>query len=376
MTTTPDTFPHLRAAFAQNFAEGLERGAALSLWHEGREVLSLCGGEARDGVPWGPETLVPVFSATKAASASCLLLALYDCCQSPELEVGDLWPKFPAPHLTIAELLSHQSGLAALDVTAGIFDLDACRYAIEHSHPHWGPPEHGYHPHTIGPMIDVLMLELTGQRLGAFWEQRVRAPLGLDFYIGLPVSERGRVAELRAPHLPRGSRLPSGPFYQAFFDPSTEVWAAFHSIIGLNGAREMNTPAAWESASPAKGGVASARGLAAFYQVLLGQLPGSPYPPEVAEWMGECRSSGFDRILMRPTSFTCGCMCEPAELFGEGGFGHAGAGGCHAFCEPERGSSFAYVMNAMEMGILPGPRVQRLIAALAEDRRCGASAGC
>ena len=85
MTTTPDTFPHLRAAFAQNFAEGLDRGAALSLWHEGREVLSLCGGEARDGMPWGRETLVPVFSATKAASASCLLLALYDCCQSPEL---------------------------------------------------------------------------------------------------------------------------------------------------------------------------------------------------------------------------------------------------------------------------------------------------
>ena len=133
----------------------------------------------------------------------------------------------------------------------------------------------------------------------------------------------------------------------------------------------MNTPAAWECASPAKGGVASARGLASFYQALLGQRPGSPFPPEILEQMSEPQSRGLDRILMRPTSFTCGCMCEPAELFGEGGFGHAGAGGCHAFCEPSCGCSFAYVMNAMEMGILPGRRVLRLIDALLEDRRCG-----
>ncbi|HIX19753.1 MAG TPA: beta-lactamase family protein [Candidatus Akkermansia intestinigallinarum] len=362
-------FPRLRAAFAQNFAEGLERGAALCVQQNGREGLHLCGGEAREGRAWTPETLVPVYSATKAASAACLLLALYDCCRGPELEVGEIWPRFPAPHLSIAELLSHQSGLAALHLSAVIFDLDACRYAIEHSRPRWGPPVHGYHPHTIGPMIDILMLELTGKRLGAFWEERVRAPLGLDFYIGLPVSERTRVAELRAPRLHSG--MPHGPFYDAYFDPSSEVYAAFHSITGLSSAREMNTPAAWECASPAKGGVASARGLASFYQALLGQLPGSPFPPEILEQMSEPQSRGLDRILMRPTSFTCGCMCEPAELFGEGGFGHAGAGGCHAFCEPSCGCSFAYVMNAMEMGILPGRRVLRLIDALLEDRRCG-----
>lgn len=368
MNTSPESktpFPRLAAAFARNFEEGRERGAALSIWHGGKEVAHFCGGQADEQRLWQPDTLVPIYSATKTASAACLLLALYDCCQGPELAVGDLWPAFPVPHLTIGELLAHQSGLAALDEPASIFDLDACQHAIEHSHPAWGPPEHGYHPHTIGPMVDVLMRELTGMRVGAFWEERVRRPLGLDYFIGLPVSERGRVAMLRTARL--HGPMPRTPFYEALFHAQSEVYRSFHSILGLASAREMNTPAAWECASPAKGGVASASGLAGFYQALLGQLPASPFPPEILEWMSTPQCQGMDRILMCPTSFGCGAMTEPSELFGRGGFGHAGAGGCHAFAEPETGYSFAYTMNAMELGVLPGERVTRLIDAFLAD---------
>ncbi len=358
--------PHLQAAFEASVAAGLEQGAAVCIWQKGEECCHLCTGEARPGEAWTPDTLVPIFSATKAASAACLLLALHDCCRGPELEVGELWPAFPLPHCTVGELLSHQAGLAALDHTAPLDDVEACRHAIEHSRPLWQPPAHGYHPHTIGPMLDVLMLELTGQRLGTFWEQRVRAPLGLDFYIGLPATERSRVAELQAPRLPAGG-LPRSAFYTQYVDATTNVHRAFHSLTGFASAREMNCPAAWECASPAKGGVASARGLAQFYQALLGLLPGSPFAPEVQEWMAGPQCSGNDLTLCCPTSFGCGAMLEPASLFGRGGFGHAGAGGSHGFAEPQTGCSFAYVMNRMELGILPGARVQRLVDAFVAD---------
>ncbi len=356
---------HLQAAFDANVAAGLEQGAAVCVWQNGEERVHLCTGEARPGHLWTEETLVPIYSATKAASAACLLLALYDCCQGPELEVGALWPAFPLPHCTVGQLLSHQAGLAALAECAPIHDLEACRHAIEHSQPAWLPPAHGYHPHTIGPMVDILMLELTGQRVGQFWEMHVRRPLGLDFYIGLPASEHDRVAELRTARLPGGG-MPRSTFYAQYFDPTSDIYRAFHSLTGFSSAREMNDPAAWQCACPAKGGVASARGLAQFYQALLGHLPGSPFVPEVLEWMTSPQCSGDDLTLCRPTSFGCGAMLEPAELFGRGGFGHAGAGGSHAFGEPSRGLSFAYVMNQMELGILPGVRVQRLIQALAD----------
>ena len=42
-------------------------------------------------------------------------------------------------------------------------------------------------------------------------------------------------------------------------------------------------------------------------------------------------------------------------------FGHPGAGGCLAFADPENAISFAYVMNQMEVGALPGAKSIGLI---------------
>lgn len=338
--------------FARRFHEDLVGGASVSLWRKGEEVLTLHGG-------WPDDSLVPVFSATKPASAFCLLLALHDCCQSPELRVGDLWPAFPAPHCTIAQMLSHQCGLAALHEAAPLEDLDACRAAIEKSTPLWQPPQHGYHPQTFGPMVDILMCELTGLRVGEFWEQRIRKPFNLDFYIGLPEPEFHRVAALQAPRIQPGY-MQNDAFYRAYFDAASSVYRAFHSISGFGSPREMSTPAAWKCASPAKGGVASARGLAQFYQLLLSDA----VPAEVLDWLSTPQCSGWDNTLMQHTSFTCGAMCEPSHLFPCGGFGHAGAGGSHACCSPDTGVSFAYVMNRMELGNLPGQRVEKLLELL------------
>lgn len=340
--------------FERCFRENLAGGASVSVWKHGLEILTLSGGEG-----WSKDTLVPIFSATKPASALCLLLALHDCCRGPELEVGDIWPAFPAPHCTVGQLLSHQCGLAALAESAPLEDLAACRDAIEKTSPAWLPPQHGYHPQTFGPLVDILLLELTGMRVCEFWEQRIRRPLGLDFYIGLPESEFHRVAQLQAPRIQPG-HMQKDEFYKKYFDTGSSVYRAFHSIVGYGTPREMSTPAAWRCGSPAKGGVASARGLAQFYQCLLADF----IPTEVRDWLATPQCRGWDNTLQQHTAFTCGAMCEPAYLFPGGGFGHAGAGGSHAFCAPDSGLSFAFVMNRMELGNLPGARVEHLLQLL------------
>lgn len=335
--------------FERCFRQQLVGGASVSVWQHGQEILTLHEG-------WPDDSLVPVYSATKPAAALCLLLALHDCCQTPELEVGAIWPAFPAPRCSIAQLLSHQCGLAALAEQAPLDNLDACRAAIERSTPAWLPPQHGYHPQTFGPLVDILMLELSGMRVGTFWEQRLRRPWNLDFYIGLPESEFHRVAALQAPRLQPGY-MQQDAFYKKYFDTDSAVYRAFHSITGYDTPREMSTPAAWQCASPAKGGVASARGLARFYQMLMSEA----VPAVVRDWLSTPQCSGWDETLQQPTAFTCGAMCEPELLFPGGGFGHAGAGGSHAFCTPDTGLSFAYVMNRMELGNLPGSRVTQLL---------------
>ena len=53
-------------------------------------------------------------------------------------------------------------------------------------------------------------------------------------------------------------------------------------------------------------------------------------------------------------------MFGPSHL----AFGHPGAGGSHAFADPEHGIAFAYVMNQMEQSLLPNEKSLRLIDAI------------
>ena len=78
-------------------------------------------------------------------------------------------------------------------------------------------------------------------------------------------------------------------------------------------------------------------------------------------------TSGIDRIFEIPTAFSAGFMRDPPEtnrrVFGPSSlaFGHPGAGGSHAFADPENNLAFAYVMNQMEQQILPNEKSLRLV---------------
>jgi CubicO group peptidase (beta-lactamase class C family) len=45
-------------------------------------------------------------------------------------------------------------------------------------------------------------------------------------------------------------------------------------------------------------------------------------------------------------------------------FGHPGAGGSHAYGDPENGISFAYTMNQMDLAVLPGAKSLNMISSL------------
>src|SRR5204862_243284 len=55
-----------------------------------------------------------------------------------------------------------------------------------------------------------------------------------------------------------------------------------------------------------------------------------------------------------------------SRMFGSShlAFGHPGAGGSHAFADPEHHISFAYVMNQMEPSLLPNEKSLRLVDAI------------
>ena len=102
-------------AFRANFAERGELGAACAVYRDGRKVVDLWGGlaDAGTGRPWTRDTLQLVYSATKAATATCAHLLA----QRGELDldrpVAWYWPEFAAQgkaDIPVRWLLSHRAG--------------------------------------------------------------------------------------------------------------------------------------------------------------------------------------------------------------------------------------------------------------------------
>ncbi len=173
MTIDPEAVGRVEAIFAGNFDSGQEVGAAVAVWQGGREQISLCRGW-RDGAktkPWTPDTMVLVWSATKGLSSACVLHAVDAAGLDLTVRVADFWPGFARAgkeFLSLGEVLSHQSGLAAIDDrTVSLLDHDAVVAAIEAQAPHWDPGEgHGYGPRTYGFLADEIVRRLTGKPLG------------------------------------------------------------------------------------------------------------------------------------------------------------------------------------------------------------------
>ena len=359
--------------FERNFRDRGELGASVSIWWDGVELLSHGQGWCDRGKKreWTSKTLVPVYSATKVPAAATLLLALESRGLNEETLVREVWSRFPVAEARFSHLLSHQCGLSALDRRASVLDHASVVAAIETQVPAWRLGDgHGYHPRTFGALVDEPVRRLTGLPLGGYWREMIAGPLGLDFWIGLPETEWPRVAKLYPGKAGKDDLVDA--FYKQLTTSGTFTRRAFSSPRGLHAIHEMNEPTAWSAGLPALGGVGTASALAKFYQAAIGSIE-SPLTPRVRQALVAPRISGEDRVLLRPTVFTCGAQQDPLD--GEGrklrniygpsvsAFGHPGAGGSHGMGDPETGISFAYVMNQMNLSVMPGLKCVEMVNA-------------
>ena len=371
----------VRTAFENNFSLGLEVGAALSVWQQGREIVSVCGGfrDAAQQIPWDPETLVLIWSATKGIAAACALHAIGRAGLGLATRVADVWPEFARggkEGITIGQVLSHSAGLGALDRTdLSVLDHEGVARAIEDQVPFAeGASGPGYGPRTFGFIADELVRRIAGGTpLGRYWRREFGEPLELDLWIGLPEVEHPRAATMLPPS--EAASEGNSAFLAAINRPNSLTRRAFTSPGGLAAVSTMNSPTARSASIPSMSGIGSARALAKFYAMLAagGRWEGVSYfGDSELGWMSTRIAQGFDKILHIETSFSAGFMMDPVaggkvrELFGPSlrAFGHSGAGGSLGFADPDSAIGFGYVMNRMEAGVLPGARAQALIRAL------------
>jgi CubicO group peptidase (beta-lactamase class C family) len=367
----------LQPLFEENFEKFGELGAAISLWQEGKSLIDLCGGfrDARREHPWTKDTIVLVWSASKGLASACALHVLQEHRVDIERRVAEFWPNFAQAgkeKITLAQLLSHSAGLAALDRDVDVLDYRAVIDVLERQKPNWPPGgAHGYHARTFGFLLDELVRRIAGNSLGEYWRKIFAEPLKLDIWIGLPAKENARVATIYAPKV---SKSPEpNQFYLDVATSGTFAHKVFTSPHGLQAVSAMNKPEIRAQPIVSFGGIGSSNSLAKFYAMLAnrGQMEDQQFFSEkTIRWMTRTLSDGIDRVFQIPTAFSAGFMknskAAPRRIFGpsSSSFGHPGAGGSHAFADPENKISFAYVMNQMELSVLPNEKSLRLVDAI------------
>ena len=360
--TWDEQFKAVRDAFVQNFEVHGERGAAVSIFLNGRVVVDLWGGftDAQRKHLWGPDTLVNVFSVGKAPTSLCALILV----DREELEldapVCAYWAEFEAAgkeRITLRQLLSHQAGLPAIreDLPPeALFDWDTICNALAEQETWWeAGTKHGYHVNTFGFLVGEMVRRVSGISLGQFLKRTISEPLGLDLHIGLPASEHSRVAEFIWPG-------PSGPAGLADPDDPDQVmqYKTYFNPQGISGHGIVNS-ARWRSGEiPSANCHSTARSIARLYACLAsgGSLEGVDLISRdlILEAARE-HSSGPDAVIPRSSRFGLGFqLTQPERPLGPNAnvFGHFGAGGSLGFADPDAEIGFGYVMNVM------GPRWQ------------------
>jgi CubicO group peptidase (beta-lactamase class C family) len=372
----------LLEAFERNFRERGELGASVSVFMGEEEALNLSHGFAdrEETRPWTAETLVPVWSATKGPAAVACLCALDEAKLPLDAPVREVWPEFAGggkESVSFRHVLSHTGGLFALDRPTDIQDYPAVVHALEEQAPLFPiGTRQAYHARTFGFLVDEIVRRITGAAsLGEYFHQRIARPMNLEFWIGLPRELMPRVATLYPGKLSAGA--PQDAFFRALNTKGSPTQRAFASPTGLHGVRDMNQPDTLARGYASMGGVGSATALAAFYAMLgnSGKWRGQALVSEsVLQSLQTPCSPQEDAVLCAPVAFGAGMMRDalngsgqkPRQIFGSGtgSFGHPGAGGSLAFTDPDRGFSFAYVMNQMELGALPGEKTLSLVEAV------------
>lgn len=370
--TVADGYEAVREEFAAFVAEEeFDYEGQLCAHVHGRRVVDLwvSGDDA------GPGSLYGAYSSTKGAAHLVVALLVQEGTLELDRKVTYYWPEFAAEGkgaLTLRELLAHRAGVIGTDSGFSPQELADDRQIAERladQRPFWRPgAAFGYHALVIGALTGEVVRRATGRTLQEVYEERVRVPYGLDFFLGLPAAHepRFRTTQPMAPTAEQRALLDSLPS-----GPHTLAAVAFnrHATEPTDLELLPNDPLIRARGPASVGGVASARGLAGLYAAAISEVGGKAplLKEDTAAEFGQLQSVGYDVVARSHKSYGLGFQATADTwhpFLGAGAFGHSGASGCQAFADPRSGLAYGYTRRRFAFPGGSAPENDRLAGAV------------
>lgn len=355
-------FDAVRNLFDSFLAEDPDYSAQLAVYRHGARVVDLSGGTGL-----GPGDITGTYSCSKGAGAMVIALLVQEGLLDLDAPMVSYWPEFGEhgkDRITVRQALSHQAGVPGIagGLPLADFPTPEAGRRLAATVPLWRPgTAFGYHALTIGILMEELCRRAAGSTLQELFDQRLRVPYGIDFFLGLPEDQEARYREVRYDEEP-----PADPYSLDGVSSNAPV----STIMELPNHRSIRA-----GGMSSAGGIGSADGLARLYAAALTGVDGRPafLSPATIGIMAEEQVWGLDRCSAQSNAFAVVFMKpQPERDFGSAyAFGHEGANAALGYADPAHGIGFGYVPRRAEEGRTKG-RAQRLSAAVREA--CAASA--
>ncbi|MFD0199850.1 MULTISPECIES: serine hydrolase domain-containing protein [Saccharothrix] len=352
--TVADGFEAVREEFARAVEPGC--GAQLAVYAHGRRVVDLWSGDAVSGDgatdAVSGDTLTGVYSATKGAATVTVAVLVQDGALELDRAVAHHWPEFAAAgkdRITLRDVLSHRSGVIGVDggLTAEeLADDEVLARRLAGQRPYWRPGSaYGYGGFVTFAIVGEVVRRATGRSLQEHFEERVRAPHGLDLHLGLPEALEDRYREV----LP-GQASPEelAAFWADVPGPHslTGIGYALNSTPPLDQVAFLNTRRVRALGQASGGGVGNARGLAGLYAAAVFGLDGRDplLDHDTAGEFAVLHSTGRDLVTGEAGQYALGFQAKGLRypFLSANAFGHNGSAGAESFADPLLGIAFGY----------------------------------
>ena len=374
-----DRFLKIKKIFSNQINSGYELGCSIAVEYKGKEVINLYGGytdESKTNL-WKKNTLVNVWSVTKAVTGVCIAKLISENKLDVNNKVSYYWPEYDCngkSNTKVIDLLTHRAGMFAFEDNypkCSWNDWEEFTSALEKQKPFREPGlSQGYHAMTFAWLVGEIIRRIDGRMPGDYFKEEIAEPFNLDFHIGLSADNIHRCADVGYKRLDNlNPQLGFIKFIPNIFlnkdlnnlkesFVSGDFKKAFKSDrLDKDGPNSLD----WRTAQiPAANGHGTAQSLAKLFGILSTGCQRDNiklFDLDILMNSTKIYSSGPDTVLFgTKLNFGLCFMLQGNEnnkisfapVFKENAFGHAGIGGSVAFGDTKNKIGYAFVCNRQQ----------------------------